>query len=92
MAQSKPWSFYGRRSERLQMQQMLERNRWFFLQISGRRRIGKITLIQQALQARFRSWQVEYVAIAPRINADLFQQLERLGVIPQDLIALTADL
>jgi hypothetical protein len=51
MAQSKPWSFYGRRSELLQMQQVLERNRWFFLQISGRRRIGKTTLIQQALQA-----------------------------------------
>ncbi|ELO0720570.1 ATP-binding protein [Pseudomonas aeruginosa] len=51
MAQARPWSFYGRRSELLQMQQVLERKRWFFLQISGRRRIGKTTLIQQALQA-----------------------------------------
>ncbi|MEF9673233.1 DUF234 domain-containing protein [Pseudomonas sp. PCH446] len=33
------------------MQQVLERKRWFFLQISGRRRIGKTALIQQALQA-----------------------------------------
>lgn len=32
------------------MQRILERRRWFFLQISGRRRIGKTTLIQQALQ------------------------------------------
>lgn len=45
------WSFYGRRPELLQMQRILERRRWFFLQISGRRRIGKTTLIQQALQA-----------------------------------------
>lgn len=51
MAQARPWSFYGRRSELWQMQQVLERKRWFFLQISGRRRIGKTTLIQQALQA-----------------------------------------
>jgi hypothetical protein len=29
---------------------MLERRRWFFMQISGRRRIGKTALIQQALQ------------------------------------------
>lgn len=51
MAQASPWSFYGRRSELQQMQHVLERKRWFFLQISGRRRIGKTTLIQQALQA-----------------------------------------
>lgn len=51
MAQARPWSFYGRRSELWQMRQVLERKRWFFLQISGRRRIGKTTLIQQALQA-----------------------------------------
>lgn len=51
MAHSTPWAFYGRRSELLQMQQILARKRWFFLQISGRRRIGKTALIQQALQA-----------------------------------------
>ncbi|MCR9105771.1 MAG: ATP-binding protein [Gammaproteobacteria bacterium] len=34
------------------MQRILARERWFFLQISGRRRIGKTALIQQALQAR----------------------------------------
>lgn len=45
-----PWSFYGRRSELLQMQRILERRRWFFLQISGRRRIGKTALIQEALR------------------------------------------
>lgn len=33
------------------MQSILERRRWFFLQISGRRRIGKTALIQEALRA-----------------------------------------
>jgi uncharacterized protein len=51
MADRVPWNFYGRRPELQQMQQILARGRWFFVQISGRRRIGKTTLIQQALQA-----------------------------------------
>jgi len=50
MSANTPWSFYGRRAERQQLQRILERRRWFFLQISGRRRIGKTALIQQALQ------------------------------------------
>lgn len=44
------WKFYGRRIELAQLQGILQRRRWFFLQISGRRRIGKTTLIQQALK------------------------------------------
>jgi AAA+ ATPase superfamily predicted ATPase len=43
------WQFYGRHAELQQLQEILRRRRWFFLQISGRRRIGKTTLIQQAL-------------------------------------------
>lgn len=46
-----PWRFYGRRSELDELQSILQRKRWFFLQISGRRRIGKTALIQQALAA-----------------------------------------
>ncbi|MBY8965955.1 ATP-binding protein [Algiphilus sp. NNCM1] len=46
-----PWAFYGRRSELALMRRVLERRRWFFLQLSGRRRIGKTALIQQALNA-----------------------------------------
>ena len=45
------WAFYGRELELRQLQDILSRRRWFFLQISGRRRIGKTTLIQQALRA-----------------------------------------
>lgn len=52
---SNPWSFYGRRTELGQLQAILARRRWFFLQISGRRRIGKTTLIQEALSAEQRA-------------------------------------
>lgn len=45
------WTFYGRREELQQLRGVLQRKRWFFLQISGRRRIGKTSLIQQALMS-----------------------------------------
>jgi hypothetical protein len=51
MAHPREWQFYGRHLELQQMKRILARGRWFFLQISGRRRIGKTALIQQALQA-----------------------------------------
>jgi AAA+ ATPase superfamily predicted ATPase len=51
MTSTPKWQFYGRRTELEQVQRILERRRWFFLQISGRRRIGKTALIQQALQS-----------------------------------------
>lgn len=44
------WGFYGRRAELEQVRSILRRERWFFAKISGRRRIGKTTLIQQALR------------------------------------------
>lgn len=44
------WGFYGRRSELDQLRAIIDRDRWFFAKISGRRRIGKTTLIQQALR------------------------------------------
>lgn len=50
MSARPPWSFYGRRAELQQLQRILGRRRWFFLQISGRRRIGKTSLIQEALR------------------------------------------
>ena len=44
------WSFYGRHTERSQLSAVLARKRWFFLQIAGRRRIGKTALIREALK------------------------------------------
>lgn len=44
------WGFYGRKTELETLQKVLGRNRWFFLKIAGRRRIGKMSLVHQALQ------------------------------------------
>jgi uncharacterized protein len=45
------WGFYGRQAELRQLTEILARGRWFFVKVTGRRRIGKTTLIQQALPA-----------------------------------------
>jgi AAA+ ATPase superfamily predicted ATPase len=48
----KTWGFYGRRTEVAEIGRILDSGRWFFCAISGRRRIGKTSLIQQALRER----------------------------------------
>lgn len=45
------WGFYGRGTELDELTTILRRGRWFFARITGRRRIGKTTLVQHALQA-----------------------------------------
>ena len=44
-----PWGFYGRNDEVAQLANVLGRGRWFFVKITGRRRIGKTALIQRVL-------------------------------------------
>lgn len=44
------WNFYGRTQELQELRDILLRKRWFFARITGRRRIGKTTLVQQALK------------------------------------------
>jgi uncharacterized protein len=46
------WGFYGRRAELDALEAMLGRGRWFFLKLSGRRRIGKTELVRYALAGR----------------------------------------
>ncbi|MBI2392023.1 MAG: ATP-binding protein [Deltaproteobacteria bacterium] len=53
------WGFYGRRTELERLRGIVERGRWFFCKLSGRRRIGKTTLIQQALGASDRVFYVQ---------------------------------
>lgn len=43
------WGFYGRSRELDDLKAILARQRWFFARITGRRRIGKTTLVQHAL-------------------------------------------
>jgi AAA+ ATPase superfamily predicted ATPase len=45
------WGFYGRLTELQTLAEIFGRNRWFFAKLTGRRRIGKTTLIHRALQA-----------------------------------------
>jgi len=44
------WGFYGRRDELARLSSVLERGRWCFVRVAGRRRIGKTTLVQQAIR------------------------------------------
>ncbi len=43
------WKFYGRNQELERLDEVLDRGRWAFVKISGRRRIGKTALIREAL-------------------------------------------
>jgi AAA+ ATPase superfamily predicted ATPase len=44
------WRFYGRSLELQQLSAILERGRWFFVKITGRRRIGKTALIRNTIE------------------------------------------
>ena len=55
------WGFYRRQAELRLLADVLARGRWFFVKLTGRRRIGKTTLIQQALPAAGRK--VFYVQV-----------------------------
>jgi len=44
------WGFYGRKVELERLRSIFGRKRWFFVRITGRRRIGKTTLVQKALE------------------------------------------
>lgn len=54
------WGFYGRSQELAELTAIFRRGRWFFARVTGRRRIGKTTLVQRALAASGR-WRVFYV-------------------------------
>ncbi len=56
------WDFYGRRSEEAELRKIAGRGRWFFCEISGRRRIGKTTLVNRLLE-HARSQKIFYVQI-----------------------------
>ncbi len=92
------WGFYGRRDELEQLREILRRKRWFFLKVSGRRRIGKTSLVQQALQAEGRD-KVLYVQIpdsdpAGVVSAarDFYDLFGVEGPLPVDLKSLAASI
>jgi hypothetical protein len=57
------WKFYGRREQLAEIERMLNRKRWFFAKVTGRRRIGKTTLIQQAIREIGSQQPVFYVQV-----------------------------
>ncbi|PQO42084.1 ATP-binding protein [Blastopirellula marina] len=57
------WKFYGRKDQLVDLERMLARNRWFFAKVTGRRRIGKTTLIQQAMKELGNDQPVFYVQV-----------------------------
>jgi len=77
------WRFYGRTTELDALTAILRRNRWFFAKITGRRRIGKTTLVQQAIAAHS-SARIVYVQIPDSGDAGVLSTfvdaLETFGV------------
>lgn len=70
------WSFYGRRTELEEVERLLSRNRFFFCSISGRRRIGKTSLIQEALRRRGSQRKALYVQIPDSDERGVIQAFE----------------
>ena len=77
------WRFYGRTTELDALIDIMRRNRWFFVKITGRRRIGKTTLVQQAIAARG-STSIVYVQIPDSGDAGVLSTfvdaLETFGI------------
>jgi hypothetical protein len=70
------WGFYGRRTELAEVQTLLERDQFFFCSISGRRRIGKTSLIQEALRRKGQSRRALYVQIPDSDERGVIQVFE----------------
>ncbi len=57
------WKFYGRKEQLADLERMLNRKRWFFAKVTGRRRIGKTALILKSMQEIRSNQPVFYVQI-----------------------------
>jgi AAA+ ATPase superfamily predicted ATPase len=80
------WGFYGRAREIAMIEDILDRGRWFFCAISGRRRIGKTSLIREALEAKWDHDKVLYFQIPDSDERGVVQAfqdaLESVGAPP----------
>lgn len=78
------WSFYGRKDELGHLERILKRDRWFFVKITGRRRIGKTRLIEEARRVVGGTRPVFYVQIPDSGDAGVLsavhEALETFGV------------
>ncbi len=82
--QKEDWGFYGRTLELQQLQGILQRRRWFFVKIAGRRRIGKTTLVEQATKSVSGERPIFYAKIpdsAPMgVLSEINEQLETFKI------------
>lgn len=82
------WEFYGRREYLDQLRRIVSRGRWFFVQIHGRRRIGKTTLIQQALAGAARpAFYVQIPDSAPTGVLSAFRDALETFAVPASVTA-----
>ncbi len=93
-----PWKFYGRSRELEKLTGILGRERWFFAKITGRRRIGKTSLVQQAM-ARSGRDRVLYIQVPDSDPAgvlatarDFYDLFQVPGARPTDLRSLAQDI
>ncbi len=80
------WGFYGRSNELGTLTSILQRRRWFFARVTGRRRIGKTTLVQRALDAskRDRTFYVQIPDSAPAGVLSSVHDAMDTFALPQD--------
>lgn len=85
------WKFYGRSLELESLRKLLMQPRWFFCAISGRRRIGKTSLIRQALQTLPQARNAVYLQVPDSderdvvaVFVDALQAAQPLG-LPQSV-------
>lgn len=71
----KTWRFYGRKLLIDELSEIFGRQRWFFLKISGRRRIGKTALIQEALRTSRQNQRIFYVQLPDSEPAGLLSAI-----------------
>ena len=69
-------NFYGRRAELGEIDRLLARPNFFFCSISGRRRIGKTSLIQEALKRRGTQSRAMYIQIPDSDERGVIQVFE----------------
>jgi len=79
------WGFYGRRDELESLNGVFDRGRWFFLRVTGRRRIGKTTLVQRSLPADRRAFYVQIPDSAPAgVLSSVHDALETFQISASD--------
>jgi len=92
------WQFFGRHPELERLTSILRRGRWFFAKLTGRRRIGKTSLVHEALQRSGRG-RVVYIQIPDADPAGVLAAVHEFyglfdvtGPRPVDLRGLARDI